>query len=255
MAAEIKNPDLIDQEKRHESFEEELRSVQEQINLSSKRNSVESFSSLSSKADLCGKYNYSLKLIYGCIEEFLKKRRIELQNEFGREDYHGGIGLSEKLNETEVMRYLDRRSQPVHEYVTLNTAIFDRYEDELHMEQFEMSMGTVEAIQVYLGELRRLHRVADTLLDIFQRVHKRAIVSRNAIALLDSFKQDQYNEMKKSGRKDEIVGLPITTIELFKDGDLLSVKVKVKDQGRGRGSSATLETSKVTVNLDLLEEE
>ena len=64
MAAEGKNPDLISQEKRHESFEGELRSIQEQIHLSSKRNSVESFSSLSSKADLCGKYKYSLKLIY-----------------------------------------------------------------------------------------------------------------------------------------------------------------------------------------------
>ena len=112
-----------------------------------------------------------------------------------------------------------------------------------------MLMGTVEAIQEYMGELRRFHKVADTLLDIFRKIHKKAMISRNAIALLDSFKQDQFDKMKKSGRTAEIVGSPITTIELFKDGDLLSVKV------RGQGSSATLETSKVTVNLDLFEEE
>ena len=62
MAANGKNPDLQSQERSHELYEGELRSVQEQIHLSSKRNSVESFSSLGSKVELCGKYKCSLDL-------------------------------------------------------------------------------------------------------------------------------------------------------------------------------------------------
>ena len=191
MAAQIENVDLAKQEEWLETLEEELRSVQEQVNLSSKRNSVEAFSSLKNKVFLCGRYDYILKLIVGCTEGFVTKRRIELNNDFGREDYPGATGLKEKLAETVVVRRLNQKSQLLQEFVKENKAIFNRYEAELHAEQFAMSEGTVDAVQNYLVELRGLHATADTLLAIYLKLHERAMISRNAVQLLDSFNQEQ----------------------------------------------------------------
>ena len=250
MAEGIQNHDLIHRKSRYDYFEEELRFIQKQTHLSLKRNAVESFSYLKSKADTCRRYKYSLKLVYGCIEEFIKKQRTEIQNDFKREDYMGGSRISEELNETFVVRALEEKSQTIKDYISRNKTVFENYENELHTSQFDMPMRTVDAIHEYLREMRKLHRLMDTILDIYQKVHKRAMVCRNAIVLLDSIK---YDDMIKAGRQDEISGLPITVIELFKDDEILTVKVKVKDRGRTEQLKVTLETSKFAVDLSLLE--
>ena len=105
MAAEFENDDLIKQEECLDAaLEGELKSVQEQINLSSMRNSVESIVSLNNKVFLCGRYDYMLKLIFGSTEEFVKKRKVVLMNDYGKEDYPGATNLKDKLAKTVVMR-------------------------------------------------------------------------------------------------------------------------------------------------------
>ena len=115
----------------------------------------------------------------------------------------------------------------------------------------------MEAIQSYLVELRVFHTAADNLLAIHLKLHERAKITRNAVQLLDSFNQEKYNELDRSGRASDIKKLPVTPIELFKDGDMFWVKVKVKDV-RGiwnleSGWLATLESAKINVDLDLLD--
>ena len=217
------------------------------------RNSVESFVSLNNKVFLCGRYNYMLKLLYGSMEEFIKIRKVVLMNDYGKEDYPGATNLKEQLAENLVIRRLGRKLQQVEEFVTTNKAVFDRFEAKLHAEQYEISAGTMEAIQSYLMELRVFHTAADNLLAIHLKLHERAKITRNAVQLLDSFNQEKYNNLDRSGRASDIKKLPVTPIELFKDGDMFWVKVKCKDQGRGRGWLATLESAKVNINLGLLE--
>ena len=113
--------------------------------------------------------------------------------------------------------------------------------------------GTMDAIQSYLVELRVHHTAADNLLAIYLKLHKRAKISRDAIQLLDGFNQEKHNELSRSCRVSEIKELPVTRIELFKDGEMLWVKVKCKDQGQNHGWLATLESAKVNINLNLLD--
>ena len=78
----------------------------------------------------------------------------------------------------------------------------------------------MEAIQSYLGELRVFHTYADNLLTVHRKIHEKAKISRNAVQVLDSFNQEKYNDLDRSGRASDIKKLPITPIELFKDGDM-----------------------------------
>lgn len=175
--------------------------------------------------------------------------RYVIQKEYGHEEYHGGIGLKEQFNQNEVIQFLTRKLREVREYVAIDTEVMDRYNDELHREQFEMSMGTVSAIQEYVELLPKIHKTADTLLAIFREINKKAMITRNAVAILDSFTQDHFKELKNSGHMAEISAHPITGIELFKDGDLLNLRIW------GEGASARLEASKININLDPFEEE
>ena len=253
MEAESENNELIKQEKWLRTYEEEVTSVEEQINLSMKRNVVESYVSLNNKVFLCGRHDYMLKLMVGCMEKFVTKRKIELKRDFDREDYPGAIDLKAKLSETELMRRMNRKLQLVQEFVTINRAVFDRYEADLHVEQYAIVAGTMEAIQSYMVELRVFHTAADHLLATYLKLQKRAKISRNAIQLLDSFNQETYNELGRSGRFPEIEELPVTRIELFKDGEMYWFKVKCKDQGQNCGLLATLESAKININLNLFD--
>ena len=253
MAAELENNELIKQEQWLQTFEEEITSVQEQINLSTKRNVVESYVSLNNKVFLCGRHDYMLKLMVGCMEKFVTKRKIELKRDFDREDYPGATDLKAKLAETELMRRMNRKLQLIQEFVTINRAVFDRYEADLHVEQYAIVAGTMDAIQSYLVELRVLHTAADNLLATYLKLQKRAKISRDAIQLLDGFNQEKHNELGRSGRVPEIKELPVTRIELFKDGEIHWVKVKCKDQGQNRGWLATLESSKINISQNLID--
>ena len=253
MAAESENNELIKQEQWLRTYEEEVTSVEEQINLSTKRNVVESYVSLNNKVFLCGRHDYMLKLMVGCMEKFVTKRKIELKRDFDREDYPGAIDLKAKLSETELMRRMNRKLQLVQEFVTINRAVFDRFEADLHVEQYAIVAGTMEAIQSYMVELRVFHTAADHLLATYLKLQKRAKISRNAIQLLDSFNQETYNELGRSGRFPEIKELPVTRIELFKDGEMYWFKVKCKDQGQNRGWLVTLESAKININPNLFD--
>ena len=58
--------------------------------------------------------------------------------------------------------------------------------------------------------------------------------------------------MIKAGRQDEISGLPITIIELFKDDEILTLKVKAEDRKKPKQLKVTLEASKLPVELSLM---
>ena len=72
---------------------------------------------------------------------------------------------------------------------------------------------------------------------------------RNAITLLDHIK---YDDMIKAGRQDEISGLPVTIIELFRDDEILTLKVKAEDRKKPKQLKVTLETSKLPIDLSLM---
>ena len=251
--AALENSEVIKQEQWLRTLEEEAASVQEQINLSSKRNIVESFVSLKNKVFLCGRYDYMLKLMVGCMETFVMKRKIELKDDFDREDYPGAIDMKDKLAKTDLMRRMNRKFQLIQEFVAANGVIFDRYEADLHAEQFGIAAGTMDAIQAYLVELREHHTAANNLLTIYLKLQKRAEISRDAIQLLDGFNQEKHNELKRLGKISEIKELPVTRIELFKDGEIHWVKVKCKDQGQNHGWLATLESSKINISQNLID--
>ena len=251
--AENHNNEAAKQEEWLRALEEEVTSVLEQIGVSSKRNVVESFVSLKNKVFLCGRYHYMLKLLVGGTETFIKKRKIELKEEFDRDDYLGAADMKDKFAETNVMRRMNQKFQLVREFIDVNGAVFDRYESDLHTEQFGIAGGAMDAIQSYMVELKEHHMTADNLLSVYLKLQKRAKISKEAVQLLDSFNQEKHGELKRLGKTSEIKGLPITRIELFKNGDIYCAKVKCEDQGQNRGWLATLESSKVNINQNLLD--
>ena len=123
--AENHNADAAKQEEWLRALEEEVTSVLEQIGVSSKRNVVELFVSLKNKVFLCGRYHYLLKLLVGSTETFIKKRRIELKEEFDRDDYLGAADMKDKFAETNVMRRMNQKFQLVREFIDVNGAVFD----------------------------------------------------------------------------------------------------------------------------------
>ena len=251
--AENHNADAAKQEKWLRALEEEVTSVLEQIGVSSKRNVVELFVSLKNKVFLCGRYHYLLKLLVGSTETFIRKRRIELKEEFDRDDYLGAVDMKDKLAETNVMRRMNQKFQLVREFIDVNGAVFDRYESDLHTEQFGIAGGAMDAIQSYMVELKEHHMTADNLLTVYLKLQKRAKISKEAVQLLDGFNQEKHGELKRLGKTSEVKELPVTRIELFKNGDIYCAKVKCKDQGQNRGWLATLESSKVNINQNLLD--
>ena len=247
------NGEVIIQEEWLRTVEGEVASVLEQIDISTKRNSIESFTSLRNKVFLCGRHHYLLKLLVGGMEAFVKKRKIELKEEFDRDDYPGATDMKDKLAETDVMRRMNQKFQLVREFVDVNGVVFDRYENDLHTEQFEISGGAMESIQSYMVELRKHHTTIDNLLTIYLKLQKRVKVSKNAIKLLDDFRQEKHKELKRLGKTSTIKKLPITRVELFKNGDIYWTKVKCKDQGEDHGWLAMLESSKININSNLLD--
>ena len=251
MAEELKNHDLIHRKSRYEYLEEETRFIQNQTHLSLKKNAVESFAYLKSKADTCRKYKHLVKLVYGGIEEFIKKRKTEIRRDFDdKEDYIGGGYISRELQGTFLMRALRNKFPKVENYIEGKEMVFEAYENELRTRQLELvPVRTVDAIQEYLEEMNKLHKTVDIIQNIYQKIHKRAMMCRNAIILADSIK---YDDMIKAGRKDEISGLPITAVELFKDEEILTLKVKAEGREKPKQLEITLEASKLPVELSLM---
>ena len=251
MAEELKNHDLIHRKSRYEYLEEETRFIQNQTHLALKKNAVESFAYLKSKADTCRKYKHLVKLVYGGIEEFIKKRKTEIRRDFDdKEDYIGGGYISRELQGTFLMRALRNKFPKVENYIEGKEMVFEAYENELRTRQLELvPVRTVDAIQEYLEEMNKLHKTVDIIQNIYQKIHKRAMMCRNAIILADSIK---YDDMIKAGRKDEISGLPITAIELFKDEEILTLKVKAEGREKPKQLEITLEASKLPIELSLM---
>ncbi len=247
------NNDVAKQEEWLRTYEEEITSVSEQIRISTKRNVVESSVSLRKKVFLCGRLHYMLELLVGGMETFLKKRKTELKAEFDRDDYPGATDMKDKLAETDVMRRMKQKFQLVKEFIDVNGVVFDRYENDLHVENFEISGGAMEAMLSYMVELREHHKTIDNILSIYQKLQKRVKVSKNAIKLLDDFRQEKHKELKRLGKTSTIKELPITRIELFKNGDIYWTKVKCKNQGESHGWLAMLESSKININSNLLD--
>ena len=75
------------------------------------------------------------------------------------------------------------------------------------------------------------------------------MMCRNAIILADSIK---YDDMIKAGRKNEIPGLPTTFVELFRDEEILTLKVKAVGREKPNLLEVTLEASKLPVELSLM---
>ena len=128
--------------------------------------------------------------------------------------------------------------------------VFENYENELRTRQLDLvPMRMVDAIHEYLEEMKKLHKIVDNISDIYQKVHKRAMMCRNAIILADSIK---YDDMIKAGRKNEIPGLPTTFVELFRDEEILTLKVKAVGREKPNLLEVTLEASKLPVELSLM---
>ena len=75
-----------------------------------------------------------------------------------------------------------------------NAAIIDDYEDDLHSEQYEMPLATIQACEDYLETLKETNRRADAIIVVLRQLHKKAVATRNAIAIYNNYLVDYLND-------------------------------------------------------------
>ena len=129
-----------------------------------------------------------------------------------------------------------------------NSTAIDTYEDNLQKEAYDMSIETVARVQDCMAEIKEFHKLADSLLEILKTIEKKITRSYCDIAALALAREQHFHDLKTTGKKAEISGLPATNVEMFKNGTLRCVEV------RGQGALATLKAFDVVIDVNLLEE-
>ena len=128
-----------------------------------------------------------------------------------------------------------------------NAAIIDTYEDDLHSEQYEMPFATVQACEDYLATLQEMNRRADAIIAVLHKLRKKAVETRNAIAIYNIHLIDYFNEMKEAGNFEEVQSRSVTKIEIFgNDGEIYTGKFKHE------GANAELVFDQVDLQLEAI---
>ena len=235
----------------HQTYKTELYDVTQQVFISEKRNVAELFSSFSSKVHLCGRFKYLVEVIYLCLGKYIRCERYVIKKKFNRDEYDTGDddGLSFKyqVRENGSLLYIREKIDGLREYMRANAAIVDGYEDDLHSEQYSMPLATIQACEDYLETLKEMHRRADALIDILRQLHKKAVATRNAIAIYNNYLADYLNDLKEEGGLEEIQSRPVTRIEIFgDDGEIFACRFK------GDGATAELIFEQIDLQLETI---
>ena len=128
-----------------------------------------------------------------------------------------------------------------------NASIIDDYEDDLKSEQYEMPFATVQACEDYLTTLQEMNRRADAIIAVLRKLRKKAVETRNAIAIYNIHLIEYCNEMKEAGRFDDVQSRGVTKIEIFgNDGEIYTGKFKHE------GANAELVFDQVDLQLEAI---
>ena len=233
----------------HLTYDTETQDVVQHVGISEKRNVVELFSSFASKVHLCGRFRYLVEIIYLCLGRYVRRERYVIKKKFDRDDYDTGDddGLSFKyqVRENGSLLYIKEKIDSLRDYMRANATIIDGYEDDLHSEQYSMPLATIQACEDYLETLKEMHRWADALIDILRQLHKKAVATRNAIAIYNNYLADYLNDLKEEGGLEEIQSRPVTRIEIFgDDGEIFACRFK------GNGATAELIFEQIDLQLE-----
>ena len=235
----------------HQTYEIEVYDVTQQVFISEKRNVVELFSSFTSKVHLCGRFKYLVEVIYLCLGKYIRRERYAIRKKFNRHEYDTGDddGLSFKyqVRENGSLLYIREKIDFLKEYMRANAAVVDGYEDDLHSEQYLMPLATIQACEDYLETLKEMHRRADALIVVLRQLHKKAVATRNAIAIYNNYLVDYYNDLIEAGRLEEIQSRQITRIEIFGgEGEIFAGKFKHE------GTAAELIFDQIDLRLETI---
>ena len=180
---------------------------------------VESFSSIVSKAQLCGRYRYLVELIYLCLDRYIKREKHNIKRMFNREEYdtgdEDGSGLRHQVKVNGSLLYIKEKIENLFEYIRKNKGVVKEYENDLHSGMFSMPVQVIRTCEDYLWTLREMHGQADAILDLLRRLRNKAVFTRNAIEVYNQYLTDHFTKLKKKGKMEEIQTRAITRIEIF----------------------------------------
>ena len=209
----------------YQSKEIEVYDVLHQVNISEKRNVVEMFLSLGSKIDLCGRLNLLVEDSYLYLISYLSRERHAIRRRFNREEYDNDISLKHQLYVNGSLLYIREKIEHLKEYSEANASIIDDYEDDLKSEQYEMPFATVQACEDYFTTLQEMNRKADAIIKVLRKLRKKAVETRNAIAIYNMHLIEYFKERKEAGKFDEVQSREVTKIEIFgSDGEIYTGK-------------------------------
>ena len=229
----------------HQTYAVEEYDVTQQVLISEKRNVVELFSSFTSKVHLCGRFKYLVEVIYLCLGKYIRRERYAIKKRFSRQEYNTGdddcISLKYQLI------YIGEKIDLLKEYMRANAAEIDGYENDLHSEQYSMPAATIQACENYLETLKEMHRRADAIITVLRQLRKKAVATRNAIAIYNNYLVDYYNDLKEVGRLEEIQSRRNTRIEIFGgEGEIFVGKFKHE------GAAAELIFEQIDLRLEMI---
>ena len=231
----------------HRTQEIEVYDVAQQVYISEKRNVVELFSSFCSKIHLCGRLRLLVEDIYLCLGGYLSRERYVIKRNFNRQDYGDEVSFKHQLSDNGSLRYIKEKIDHLKEYMGANAAIIDEYEDDLHSEQYKMPFATIQACEDYLQTLQEMHRRADAIISVLRKFRKKAVETRNAVAIYNNFLIDYLNELKAAGRTEEIQSRGVTKIKVFgNDGEIYTGKFKHE------GATAELVFDQIDLQLETI---
>ena len=235
----------------HQTYEIEVYDVTQQVFISEKRNVAELISSFCSKVHLFRRLKYLVEIIYLCLSKYLRRERYAIRKKFNRQEYNtgddDGISFKYQLRENGSLVYIREKIDLLKEYMRANAAIIDDYEDDLHSEQYEMPLATVQACEDYLETLKEMNRRADAIIVVLRQLHKKAVATRNAIAIYNNYLVDYFNELKEAGRLEEVQSRGVTRVEIFGgDGEIFAGKFKYE------GATAELVFEQIDLRLETI---
>ena len=110
-----------------------------------------------------------------------------------------------------------------------------------------MPAARIQACENYLETLKEMHRRADAIIIVLRQLRKKAVATRNAIAIYNNYLVDYYNDLKEVGRLEEIQSRRNTRIEIFGgEGEIFAGKFKHE------GTAAELIFEQIDLRLETI---
>ena len=186
-----------------------------------------------------------------CLGKYLRRESYVIRRNFNRQEYDigddDGVSFKYQLRENGSLLYIKEKIDLLKEYMRANAAIIDNYEDDLHSEQYEMPFATVQACEDYLQTLQEMNRRADAIIAVLRKLRKKAVETRNAIAIYNNYLVDYFYELKEAGRLEEVQSRSVTRIEIFGgDGEIYTGKFKHE------GATAELVFDQIDLQLETI---